>query len=114
MKSIVRWARLPVVLIALMTFSSVGAEENIVQAPVPEEMNDVKIPTPSKNAKPMQSNLMKTTGKLFVRSGPGKMNKSISILRKGRSVSVLKEENGWYKIRFGKKEGWVSGKYLKK
>lgn len=53
MKSIVRWARLPVVLIAVMAFSSVGAEENISQAPVSGKMSDVKIPTPSEKAKPI-------------------------------------------------------------
>ena len=62
----------------------------------------------------VNANLMTTTGKLFVRSGPGKNNRATAILKKGRSVTVLQERDGWYRIQFNKKEGWVSGKFLKK
>lgn len=37
----------------------------------------------------------------------------IGILRKNERVSILDESQGWYKISYKGKTGWISGKYVK-
>ena len=34
-------------------------------------------------------------------------------LNNGSTVSVLEEKDGWSKVQYGDKTGWVSSKYLK-
>ncbi len=60
------------------------------------------------------SDTMKVKGNLFFRNAPSTKGKALGILKKGRSVQVLGEKDGWYRIVFKKKSGWVSGKYLTK
>lgn len=50
---------------------------------------------------------------LNVRSGPGTTYDIIGSIAKGTTVTILAEENGWYKINYGQKEGYVSKDYIK-
>ncbi len=49
---------------------------------------------------------------LNFRTGPGVGNSIISVLPRGTSVTILSEQNGWYKISCQGKEGWVCGRYI--
>ncbi len=55
-----------------------------------------------------------TASSLNVRSGPGTKYKVIGAIKKGKALSVIKKEsNGWYKINYNGKTGYVSGSYVK-
>lgn len=54
-----------------------------------------------------------TTANLNMRKGPSTQYRSIGILRKGTKVDVLREENGWFEVKWNKKTFWLSGMYLK-
>lgn len=55
-----------------------------------------------------------TANKLFVRSGNGTNYKSIGYLKKNNSIKVTgKTSNGWYRLKFKGKTGYVHGNYLK-
>ena len=49
---------------------------------------------------------------LNVRSGPGTTYSTIGSLAKGAQVTILGEENGWYKIQYGSGTGYVSKDYI--
>ncbi|WP_296644681.1 3D domain-containing protein [Romboutsia sp. 13368] len=55
-----------------------------------------------------------TASKLNVRKGPSTKYSRIGSLYKNKSVTILEESNGWYKINLNGKEGWVSKQYIKK
>ena len=52
-------------------------------------------------------------GNCFVREGASSSFDDFGVAREGETYEYLNEksENGWHKIRFNTKEGWVSGKY---
>lgn len=53
------------------------------------------------------------SGTLNVRSGPGTSHTRISSLKKGETVILLSQSNGWSRILFhGTKTGYVSSQYL--
>lgn len=64
-----------------------------------------------KDAKSIQKIVTATT--LNVRSGPDTSYQSIGKLYKNDKVNVISESNGWSKIQFGSKIGYVSSEYLK-
>lgn len=54
-----------------------------------------------------------TTTSLNLRSGSSTTYKILTTIPKGAKVTVLnKESNGWYKVQYGTKTGYVSGSYL--
>ena len=54
-------------------------------------------------------------GHLNVRSGPGVRYSITYGLSRGDSVTILDEQNGWYKVKLANdKTGWVAGNYIKK
>lgn len=53
-----------------------------------------------------------SSGNLTVRSGPGTTYGRIGSLAKGTTVTILGEENGWYRITYGNGEGYVSKDYI--
>ena len=55
-------------------------------------------------------------GNCYVRKGANTSFDSIGTARKGEIYEYLNEEseNGWHKIKYNNKEGWVSGKYSEK
>ena len=54
-----------------------------------------------------------TASKLNVRKGPSTKYSRIGSFNKNKSVTILGESNGWYKVNLNGKEGWVSKKYVK-
>jgi N-acetylmuramoyl-L-alanine amidase len=56
---------------------------------------------------------MVTTTNLNFRTGPSTSNNLISTIPEGTVVEVISTENGWSKIKYNSKEGYVSASYLK-
>ncbi|MDU0298021.1 SH3 domain-containing protein, partial [Paraclostridium sp. MRS3W1] len=54
-----------------------------------------------------------TATSLNVRSGPSTSNSVIGSLKQNDKVEVISESNGWSKVKFSGKEGYVSSAYLK-
>ncbi|CEN88087.1 mannosyl-glycoprotein endo-beta-N-acetylglucosamidase [[Clostridium] sordellii] len=50
---------------------------------------------------------------LNVRSGPSTGNSVIGSLKNNEKVEIISESNGWSKIKYNGKEGYVSSRYLK-
>lgn len=64
---------------------------------------------------PPQVQILNTgIGYLKVRSGPGKSYSEVGRVNVGNKYNYLGEQDGWYKIEFEGKEGWVSSEYSKK
>ena len=56
---------------------------------------------------------VKTKGSnLNVRSGPSTKKSKLGSLKNGTEVTLTGYENGWYKIKYGNKIGYVSGSYI--
>lgn len=53
-----------------------------------------------------------TAHSLNVRSGPSTSYNAIGGLSKGDKVDILSSKDGWYKIKYKSKDGWVSGDYI--
>lgn len=53
-----------------------------------------------------------TASKLNVRKGPSTEYSKIGSLYKNKSITILEESNGWYKINLNGKDGWVSKRYI--
>ncbi|WGX77233.1 SH3 domain-containing protein [Paraclostridium bifermentans] len=66
----------------------------------------------SENPNPSNSKIVTATS-LNVRSGPSTSNGVIGSLKQNDKVEVISESNGWSKIKFNGKEGYVSSTYLK-
>ena len=54
-----------------------------------------------------------TASKLNVRKGPSTKYSRMGSLYKNKSVTILGESNGWYKVNLNGKEGWASKTYIK-
>lgn len=54
-----------------------------------------------------------TTANLNVRSTSSTKGKQLTQIPKGKTVKSSTRQNGWYKVTYNKKTGWVSGAYLK-
>lgn len=55
-----------------------------------------------------------TTDNLNLRTGASVKYKRILMIPKGKTVNYIASKNGWYKVKYGSKTGYVSAKYLKK
>lgn len=54
-----------------------------------------------------------TASKLNVRTGPATEHKKIDMLDKNTEVTLLEEQDNWYRIKLDdKKEGWICGDYV--
>lgn len=54
------------------------------------------------------------TGFLRVREGPGTAYNEVTRVQPNETYPLLDEQSGWYKIRVGANEGWISGTYATK
>lgn len=54
-----------------------------------------------------------TASKLNVRTGAGTKYKKVFTLKKNTKVKLLESKNGWYKIQYNGKVGYISAKYAK-
>jgi len=62
---------------------------------------------------PVQTGRVRTNGSnLNVRTGPSVSYDIINSLANGTEVQIMREENGWYQLKFPAKYGYVCGKYL--
>lgn len=55
-----------------------------------------------------------TASALNVRAGPGVGEARVGLLYQGDSVTILEEQNGWYRVSFAGGEGWVSSAYVRR
>jgi uncharacterized protein YgiM (DUF1202 family) len=55
-----------------------------------------------------------TGGTINVRKGPGTDYGKITSVRSGKSVVILGEENGWYKLSFDDVTGYIRGDFIQK
>ena len=53
-----------------------------------------------------------TGGTINVRSGPGTEFERVTLVSTGKQINVLGEENGWFKVAFDSKTGYVLGDYV--
>src|SRR5699024_2925539 len=53
-----------------------------------------------------------TASSLNFREGPTTRFSAIDILSNGTKVNIIGENTGWYKVKVGKQEGWVSASYI--
>lgn len=50
---------------------------------------------------------------LNARKGPGVSYSKVTMIPKGKKLTVLREQNNWFQVKYLGMEVWVSGKYLK-
>ena len=55
----------------------------------------------------------KTTAPLNLRSSGSLSAKVLTVIPKGKSVTVVKTSGSWSQVRYGSKSGWVANQYLK-
>lgn len=53
-----------------------------------------------------------TSGNVNFRKGPGTSHASMGTLKKGVNLILIALENGWYKVKVGGDEGYISSKYV--
>ena len=57
--------------------------------------------------------IVNAEGGLNIRSGPGTSYEKVASAQNGAEVTVLGEENGWYKIKYNNTDtGYVSKEYV--
>ena len=106
-----------------------SAQASILRAPAtrqPAVLTDRKVrPLDAKGERPSRKpvtggpqklddpigNCKVTCAALNVRSGPGANYPRIGGLTKGKAVSVYEVQNGWLKVNYGTKYGWIDSKY---
>lgn len=54
-----------------------------------------------------------TTANLNLRTGAGTNYKIITVIPKGKQVTLISKHGAWYKVRYSDKTGYVSSKYVK-
>ena len=62
--------------------------------------------------KPETTKTVYTTGDLYVRAKPTKNSEKLGVLKKGTAVETTGMKDGWYKITYKGKTGYISGKYV--
>ncbi|MBR3560785.1 MAG: SH3 domain-containing protein [Oscillospiraceae bacterium] len=82
-KKILRTALASAAMVCIMTVSAFAAESGVISADV-----------------------------VNARKGPGTNYDRVELLAKGKAVSVLGEENGWYKIKWNNSTGYVVKDYV--
>lgn len=70
-------------------------------------------PTPTPTPALPKGEVVISTGVLNVRSGPSGDHPVIDSLADGEIITLLGEENGWYRITLGTRTGYVSGNYIR-
>lgn len=68
----------------------------------------------SEPASPGEGNQAIIAADVYVRSGPGTTYEIIGLLKEGKTVVILGNENGWLKINYGTKTGYFYKDYVVK
>lgn len=79
----------------------------------PEEKPNNKPEVPNNELFKKIGQVINISSQLNIRAGAGTNHKIIGTLKNLEKVEVLKEDNGWYKIKHGNIDGYVSKNYLK-
>lgn len=72
------------------------------------------VSVPSDPASPGEGNQAIIAADVYVRSGPGTTYEIIGMLKEGKTVVILGNENGWLKINYGTKTGYFYKDYVVK
>lgn len=90
--------------------SGVSSQEDLVLDSLDEGTYDLA----SITTKAIKKTTIQTTGNLNLRAGASKGTRLLATLKKGTKVtSTQKASNGWYKVTYKEKTGWLSGRYVK-
>jgi len=81
--------------------------------PEPEFTGSPFIIQPTATPEPQPVGKVIVDSTLNVRSGPGSQYQKLGVLKNGDEVTILGEEEGWYKILFEGSEAYVSMRYVK-
>ncbi|CEN92611.1 mannosyl-glycoprotein endo-beta-N-acetylglucosamidase [[Clostridium] sordellii] len=94
-----------------------NGKEGYVSSTYLKDVNEGGNSKPNETPKPNPNVETKTkvvaATSLNVRSGPSTGNSVIGSLKNNEKVEVISESNGWSKIKYNGKEGYVSSTYLK-
>ncbi len=110
-------------LIATFTLMIAFVVATVVSATTNEQASKKEVQTSEENfanrfagesIQTVASKKYKTTAALNLRKGPSTKYKKITTLGKGASVTYISQKNGWYKVSYKGKKGYVSSKYLKR
>ena len=74
--------------------------------------NESKAATAASSAESKNTMAKANTDQLRVRSGPGTSFRIVGLLNKGQEVTILDQNENWYKITFSFGEGWVVRDFL--
>lgn len=92
--------------VALMQTQATPVQEEQPQTTTePEEQPEVDETT---EAQINKSAYISSNASAHMRSGPGKENESLGKLPHHTVITVISEENGWYKVNYNGKEGYIS------
>jgi D-alanyl-D-alanine carboxypeptidase len=72
----------------------------------------VSTPAPSDKKTSHPAMTYKTTANLNMRSGAGTKYKVITVIPKGKQVTLLSKHGSWHKVSYSGKKGYVSSQYL--
>ncbi len=91
-------------------------EDKVTDKPVEKPTNPSK-PAPDKSkppvTKPQSTKGIVTAHHLNVRSKPSNVGKVYGTISKNTEITILGEEQGWYKISYKEKTGYVYSRYVK-
>ncbi|MDP7421033.1 MAG: SH3 domain-containing protein, partial [bacterium] len=77
----------------------------------PNNRHIVKQPQKTKPLSDRPGRVIASIG-LNVRSGPGINHSKVGVLSHGTMITIIGENNGWYKIKYGGGVAWVCGRYV--
>ena len=87
------------------------AETPTKTAPAPKSNQAQATPAPPSTV--VAEKTYQTTANLNVRSTSSANGKLLVTIPKGKQVKSSQKQNGWFKVTYNNKTGWVSGTYLK-
>lgn len=93
------------------TFTAADIKENELTGTISAEFNGISTVSQVKIVKPVKKYATVTVSSLIVRDKPSPQGKELGKLAKGTKVEVLQEVNGWIKIDYKGKIGYISKQY---
>lgn len=87
----------------IYTFTNLKKEES--------KKADAKVETGDRPLKQTVTVYVNASGGLSLRQNPDKNSKKLDTIPNKTKLETIEELNGWYKVRFSGKEGWISKQY---
>ncbi len=103
------FVRADFVKLAVQETSAAASETPVKETTPAEETASEKETAPSEEK--MRCGVV-VGGTINVRTGPGTNHSKITSVRSGKSVTILGEENGWYKLSFDDVTGYIRADFL--